>query len=217
MAATNARFRPVPDFTIERKLRCLKEEGVFKEKHHFDAWGNIVKFQDGAGNNLTAFKILDRGYTGHDHLLSVGIIHMNGRFYDPVLHRFLSPDNFVQDTFNTQNFNRYAYVLNNPLMYTIRVVKYLVPYFTGIIEGAKNIIKHGVNFDHYNWNKLENAWQIDRGLFTGNFGQVLLKWTWGSFKTITGNLTGHFLNMAGKVESVSHLEGGSSSFQNYIR
>jgi RHS repeat-associated protein len=99
-------------------LAITDKEGVFKEKRHFDAWGNIVKLQDGAGNNLTAFKILDRGYTGHEHLLGVGIIHMNGRLYDPVLHRFLSPDNFVQDPFNTQNFNRYAYVLNNPLMYT---------------------------------------------------------------------------------------------------
>ena len=99
-------------------LAITDKEGVFKEKRHFDAWGNIVKLQDGAGNNLTAFKILDRGYTGHEHLLGVGIIHMNGRLYDPVLHRFLSPDNFVQDPFNSQNFNRYAYVLNNPLMYT---------------------------------------------------------------------------------------------------
>src|SRR5690606_22910882 len=37
--------------------------------------------------------------------------------YDPKLHRFLSPDNYVQDPFNTQNFNRYGYVLNNPLSY----------------------------------------------------------------------------------------------------
>lgn len=43
---------------------------------------------------------------------------MNGRLYDPVLRRFLSPDNFVTDPYNTQNYNRYAYVLNNPLMYT---------------------------------------------------------------------------------------------------
>ena len=43
---------------------------------------------------------------------------MNGRLYDPVLHRFLQPDNYVQDPFNTQNFNRYGYVLNNPLKYT---------------------------------------------------------------------------------------------------
>ncbi|OOV29137.1 hypothetical protein BXU11_04220 [Flavobacterium sp. LM5] len=28
------------------------------------------------------------------------------------------PDNFIQQPENTQNYNRYAYVLNNPLMYT---------------------------------------------------------------------------------------------------
>jgi hypothetical protein len=27
------------------------------------------------------------------------------------------PDNFVQDPYNTQNYNRYSYVLNNPLLY----------------------------------------------------------------------------------------------------
>nr|WP_262902739.1 RHS repeat-associated core domain-containing protein [Flavobacterium hibisci] len=43
---------------------------------------------------------------------------MNGRLYDPVLRSFLMPDNFIQQTENTQNYNRYAYVLNNPLMYT---------------------------------------------------------------------------------------------------
>ena len=42
---------------------------------------------------------------------------MNGRLYDPQLRRFLQPDNFVQDPFNTQNYNRYSYVLNNPLKY----------------------------------------------------------------------------------------------------
>ena len=42
---------------------------------------------------------------------------MNGRLYDPVLRSFLMPDNFIQQPDNTQNYNRYAYVLNNPLMY----------------------------------------------------------------------------------------------------
>lgn len=61
--------------------------------------------------------LLDRGYTGHEHLYTVGLVHMNGRIYDPKLRRFLSPDNFVQDNANTQNYNRYGYVLNNPLLY----------------------------------------------------------------------------------------------------
>ncbi len=99
-------------------LMISDSNGIIKEKRHFDAWGNIVKLQDGNGNDLSSFKILDRGYTGHEHLLGVGLVHMNGRLYDPLLHRFLAPDNFIQNPYNTQNYNRYGYVLNNPLKYT---------------------------------------------------------------------------------------------------
>lgn len=91
-------------------------QGQVLEKRLFDAWGNVL-VQDGAGNVLNGLTLLDRGYTGHEHLQSVGLIHMNGRLYDPKLHRFLQPDNYVQDPFNTQNYNRYGYVLNNPLKY----------------------------------------------------------------------------------------------------
>lgn len=91
--------------------------GTVLEKRQYDAWGAILKVQDGANNTLNVLTILDRGYTGHEHLQSVSLIHMNGRLYDPKLHRFLQPDNFVQDPTNTQNYNRYGYVLNNPLKY----------------------------------------------------------------------------------------------------
>ena len=43
---------------------------------------------------------------------------MNARLYDPQVGRFLSPDPYVQAPENIQNFNRYSYVLNNPLKYT---------------------------------------------------------------------------------------------------
>lgn len=46
------------------------------------------------------------------------LLNMNGRMYDPVIGRVLSPDNFVQDPNNAQNYNRYSYCLNNPLRYT---------------------------------------------------------------------------------------------------
>ncbi|PJJ80285.1 RHS repeat-associated core domain-containing protein [Mucilaginibacter auburnensis] len=92
--------------------------GAVQEKRHFDAWGNIVKMENGAGVPLNALQITDRGYTGHEHLQGVGLINMNARLYDPLLHRFLAPDDVMQDPFNTQNYNRYAYVLNNPLKYT---------------------------------------------------------------------------------------------------
>ena len=43
---------------------------------------------------------------------------MNGRVYDPLLGRMLSPDAFVQNPSGTQAFNRYSYVMNNPLKYS---------------------------------------------------------------------------------------------------
>ncbi|ESU27089.1 hypothetical protein FLJC2902T_22670 [Flavobacterium limnosediminis JC2902] len=99
-------------------VAITNQTGNIVEKRHFNAWGAIVKVQDGAGNNLTGLTVLDRGYTGHEHVQSVGLIHMNGRLYDPKLHRFLQPDNYVQDPYNTQNFNRYGYVMNNPTKFT---------------------------------------------------------------------------------------------------
>jgi RHS repeat-associated protein len=59
-----------------------------------------------------------RGFTGHTMLDNIGFIHMNGRVQDPILGRFISADPFITEPFNTQNYNRYSYVYNNPLRFT---------------------------------------------------------------------------------------------------
>ena len=41
-----------------------------------------------------------RGYAGHEHLERTGLIHMNGRVYDPVIGRFLSPNPVVAGRLN---------------------------------------------------------------------------------------------------------------------
>ena len=48
---------------------------------------------------------------------NVGLIHMNGRMYDPVIGRFLSPDPRSGSVGSPQSLNPYAYVENNPLRY----------------------------------------------------------------------------------------------------
>ncbi len=58
------------------------------------------------------------GFTGHEHLDNLELIHMNGRVYDPQLGRFISADPYVTLPFDGQGFNRYAYALNNPLTFT---------------------------------------------------------------------------------------------------
>jgi len=69
-------------------------------------------------SNFTYSEPTDRGYTGHKHISALNIIHMNGRIYDPTLGRFLQADPNIQAPRNSQSFNRYSYVLNNPLSYT---------------------------------------------------------------------------------------------------
>jgi RHS repeat-associated protein len=127
-------------------IMVTNDQGNVVEKRQFDAWGNIVRIQDGLGNDLAAFVILDRGYTGHEHLLGVGLIHMNGRLYDPKLHRFLSPDNFVQNQYNTQNYNRYAYAMNNPLMFTDANGEFFHLIIGALIGGIVNWIANGAEF-----------------------------------------------------------------------
>lgn len=59
-----------------------------------------------------------RGYTGHENVEGLGIIQMNGRIYDPLLARFVQADPTLQFTQLSQWYNRYSYVLNNPMTYT---------------------------------------------------------------------------------------------------
>lgn len=105
-------------------LAISDESGNKLEQRHYDAWGNFTHLQIGNGAIITDKNIidnssllLDRGYTSHEHFAEVGIIHMNGRLYDPLLRRFLNADENIQDPYNTQNYNKYGYVLNNPLMF----------------------------------------------------------------------------------------------------
>lgn len=93
------------------------------KKFSYDPWGsrrdetNYLQAGFGSIDSTLAFAIPDfkRGYTGHEHIDEAGLIHMNGRVYDPRLGRFLSADPYVQASGNLQSFNRYTYVMNNPL------------------------------------------------------------------------------------------------------
>ncbi len=48
---------------------------------------------------------------------TTGLSYMRGRYYNPHLGRFLSVDPVGGDVANSQSWNRYSYVLNNPLAF----------------------------------------------------------------------------------------------------
>ena len=96
----------------------INQSGTDVERRSFDAWGRPRHPDNWNYVNIPAMTILERGYTGHEHLETFGLINMNGRMYDPIIGRMLSPDPYVQGIAGTQGYNRYSYCLNNPLKYT---------------------------------------------------------------------------------------------------
>lgn len=59
----------------------------------------------------------DKIFTGQRNIAGLGIYHYQSRFYSPYLNHFTQPDTLVSDPYNPQAWNRYAYVLNNPIRY----------------------------------------------------------------------------------------------------
>jgi RHS repeat-associated protein len=76
-------------------------------------WQNLPSTSDYA----TFASTTRRGFTGHEMLDSVGLVHMNGRVYDPYLGRFLSADSVIQNLAATQTINPYSYAGNDPTRY----------------------------------------------------------------------------------------------------
>ena len=104
---------------------------------------------------------------------------MNARLYDQALGRCLSPDPYVQMPDMPQNFNRYSYTINNPLLYKDSNGEFfLFTIFNAVTDFFGNMVNHGFNVSQYNWTRTVNAWKIDMGMFKGNFGQILNKWTY---------------------------------------
>lgn len=77
-------------------------------------------------------------------------IHMKGRIYDPTLGRFLQADPFIQAPLNSQNYNRYSYVLNNPMSYTDpsgfffkKLKKFVKKYWKAAVAIAVSVATYG--------------------------------------------------------------------------
>jgi RHS repeat-associated protein len=95
------------------------ETGAVTERLAYDPWGKRRNITTFAGTQdkldvLVGIKT-DRGYTEHEHLDELGVIHMNGRVYDPLIGRFMSADSIIPNPYDLRAFNRYSYVYNNPL------------------------------------------------------------------------------------------------------
>ncbi len=117
--------------------------GEVVERRHYDAFGKLRTMVVDQGQQVALAGILplnftDRSFTGHKYLKAHDLVHMKGRVYDATFGRFVSADPHIEAPLNTQSFNRYSYVWNNPLS-----VNDPSGYFLGgLIKSFKKFVKN---------------------------------------------------------------------------
>jgi RHS repeat-associated protein len=79
--------------------------GVRVQLVEYTPWGEVSRSEGTAD--------ADRRFTGQRLDPETGLMYYGGRYYDPMLARFVSADPFVPSPSNPQSFNRYSYVENN--------------------------------------------------------------------------------------------------------
>ena len=179
-------------------FRVVDQSGNPKFNAYYDAWGQ----QEVTKNAIS----LQRGYCGHEMLPEYGLINMNGRLYDPLLGRFLSPDNYVQQPDYSQNFNRYTYCMNNPLKYTDPdgEIAWFVPVIAGAIIGAytgASIQSHTAAF----WQWSSDSWKgaIVGGVIGGAIGYSVSSVIYGfSPSSVSG-----FVETVGELDVLTKTAG----------
>ena len=138
-------FRPIPDVDNDKKF-------------DYDPWGRRIDPSTGDYESNTTTHIIDRGYCGHEHLSFCGLINMNARMYDPMLGRFLSPDNYVQDASTVSAFNRYAYCRNNPVNFS---------------DPTGNESREASYFLWSNYNNINNSYLSNDFAITGSYSRYM--------------------------------------------
>jgi RHS repeat-associated protein len=109
---------------------------------------------------------------------------------------FLSVDNYVQDPSSTQNFNRYAYCMNNPLKYTDPDGEWAHLLIGALIGGVVNLAT--------NWTHIDT---FGEGLAYFGIGAAA-----GAIGAATGGAVSGAMKLGGFISgAVSGAAGGASS------
>ena len=100
-------------------IAITNETGTLREQMAYDSWGKRRTLNGAPVNGTPTPDNLDgvtdnKGFTGHEMLDQLDLVHMNGRIYDPLVARMMSADPYIQDPLSSQSYNRYTYVWNNP-------------------------------------------------------------------------------------------------------
>jgi len=110
---TDVGFRLYHKDNLGSVYAVTDKDGTIECRSSYDPWGVETALDDDGSD--PDFSLETRGYTDHEMLRTWGLIHMNGRIFNPELARFMSADPFIDDAKDAQSFNRYAYCNNSPI------------------------------------------------------------------------------------------------------
>ncbi|MBR2970529.1 MAG: hypothetical protein IKC48_01890, partial [Clostridia bacterium] len=96
--------------------KVLHQDGTKVAQYEYDAWGNCETITNVNGMaDINPFR-----YRGYYMDVETGYYYLQSRYYDPVLRRFISSDNYglISTLAESGDINMFAYCGNNPVMYT---------------------------------------------------------------------------------------------------
>lgn len=124
---------------------AITDEARQAKRYRYDPFGQQYEVLNNSllgAAEVTKAQQMNRGFTGHEMLSDFGLIHMNGRIYDPLIARFVQADPYIQSPNHSQNLNRYSYVMNNPM----NAIEPSGFFFKNIVNSAFKVVDGIVKF-----------------------------------------------------------------------
>jgi RHS repeat-associated protein len=186
------------------------------QEQAFDAWGrreNVgwASYMTVGGSTWNAIMALtERGFTGHQHVDRLDFIHMNGRTYDPRLGRFMQADIVVQAPHDTQSYNRYSYLSNNPLNGTDPSGYFSLKELVGVAVAAVGtyICMGNMQCGYPGWALVGAASGGSQAAANGgDFSQVVQGAAWGAFSAAA------FYGVGNYFQGVSAAPGTAGTYE----
>jgi RHS repeat-associated protein len=158
-----------------------------------------VPFGEFSRDNSCGSDVVSNKFTGKEYDEESNLYYYGARYYDPAIGRFVSADPVVPSA-DSQSFNRYSYVNNNPIVYvdpTGHFLDFIGDFFNAIGRGFQaigNAITAGIRW-------LGNV-LAEVGKFLGKVGEY-------AWATIQGMLTNPAA-LIGTLMSVALPAGGGT-------